>query len=388
MPGSGSFADVPFRPSDPALPHVRRRAAGPPPRPPGSPRADVPSGDVLSRAAADLDEALAGGPPGDPVMVFLPAPAPASAPAPAPSAAAAPPLGWVDLGDVDLHDALLGFVAPDDWWAVGVAVSGSVVGDAGPGHGRGRPRRHRAASRVRVTALVARDGRAVSVVRRGSQAETLDEPPSGLVGDSLRRALGLPTPPPPETTTGYWVALWLDRVVASAVATPGRPGGPSEPRGPGGPAVARTWPAVAALHPAWPEACAPTPAALAAATARLASRWPWPRLRFHLPATLAALSATRAPGDASVGGAAAPVDGPDEVLPGLPTRAVAAWMDDGMFARAVDGMLPLAADLFDACAHLLPPGALTQLAATIEATFVPGDAGGDVPGPLPEGGHR
>ncbi len=387
MPGPGSFADVPFRPSDPALPRVRRRAAGPPPPPPGSPRADVPAGDVLSRAAADLDEALAGGPPGDPVMVFLPAPPPAPSPAAAPSGAAAPPLGWVDLGDVDLHDALLGFVAPDDWWAVGVAVSGSVVGDAGPA-GRGRPRRHRAASRVRVTALVARDGRAVSVVRQGSQAETLDEPPSGLVGDSLRRALGLPTPPPPETTTGYWVALWLDRVVASAVSTPSGPGGPwwAAQAGWAGPRP----------HLARGGRAAPGVARGGRAHARRAGRRHGPA-RIPVAVAQAAVPPTPhaggpvrrpAPGRRLGGGRPAPVDGPDDVLPGLPTRAVAAWMDDGMFARAVDGMLPLAADLFDACAHLLPPGVLTQLAATIEATFVPGATGGDVPGPLPEGGHR
>lgn len=401
MPGPGPFADVPFRPSDPTHPRRRPPAAGPPPaRPPGVGDAGAgrarPSGDLLAQAAADLDVALAGGPPGDPVLVFLPAPpAPPAPPPPSPSpspvpsaeraaggpagAPAEPAMGWVDLRGVDLHDALLGFVAPEDWWAVGLHVAGSVIPDGDRGRGRGRAGRHRSAGRVRVTAFVARDGRAVSVVRRRGRADTIDEPPSGLVGDSLRRALRLPTPPPPDTTTGYWVALWLDRLVAAAAAGPP----------PGGSATGHAWPSVAALHPARAEAGAgaPTPAGLAAATGRLAARWPWPRLRFHLPATLAALSAG-AP-RSGVAGAAAPNAHawPSDDLPGLPTRAIAAWMDDGMFARAVDGALPPATDLFDACAHLLPPGVVAQVAATIEATFAP--AGGRGPaGPVPGGGPR
>lgn len=417
MPGSGPFADVPFRPSDRTLPRRRPPAAGPPPtRPPGVGDAGRgrarPTGDVLARAAADLDVALAGGPPGDPVLVFLPAPRPTSSRSPSPSAEpsagaagpsgpstgartepAEPAMGWVDLGGVDLHDALLGFVAPDHWWAVGLHVAGSVIPDGGGQAGGGRARRHRPAG-VRVTAFVARDGRAVSVVRRGRRAETIDEPPSGLVGDSLRRALRLPTPPPPDDTTGYWVALWLDRVVASAAAAPP----------PGGSPEGRAWPSVAALHPAWAEAGAgaATPAGLAAAAGRLAARWPWPRLRFHLPATVAALSAglTPTPGAADVtptpeaadAAALDAHDGPDDALPGLPTRAVAAWMDDGMFARAVDGVLPPATELFEACAHLLPPGVVAQVAATIEATFATADEAGEAgeapAGPAPEGRAR
>ena len=57
---------------------------------------------------------------------------------------------------------------------------------------------------------------------------------------------------------------------------------------------------------------------------------------------------------------------PDDRLGALPSPAVAAWMDDGMFARWCAGALP---DLLDACAHLLPPGTWARLEATVTATL-------------------
>lgn len=215
-------------------------------------------------------------------------------------------------------DVLLGFVAPPEWAALGVAARGTghaLDGDRPP-------------ERVHVTMLIARSGTSAGVLRRGDRATHLGDPPDGLVADACRRALGLATAPPPATTAGWWTRRWLDRLVQA-----------SAERGPG--AAVLGWVDAVALHPATfvpaPGEPAPEPAAVAAATLGLADAWGWGRLRAR-----------------------------PEVA-GL-TPDVAGWMDDGMLARWLLSALPPPDDLLDACWGLLPEAVAARVAATVAAT--------------------
>jgi hypothetical protein len=155
------------------------------------------------------------------------------------------------------------------------------------------------------------------------------------VADACRRALGLPTSPPPASTLGLWTLAWLDRVVeAASQADAG--------------SAPTTWSALAALHaaagpPGERAAPAPDPASLAVAGCDLAEAWTWARLR----------------ADPAV------VD-----LPGpLPSPRLAAWMDDGMWARWLLSLLPAADDLVSAVHALLPPALAEGVAVVAQAAW-------------------
>jgi hypothetical protein len=230
-------------------------------------------------------------------------------------------LGWLSLDHQHPVGALAGFVAPARWRALGVCVPGRA-------HAGGW------SDDVAVTLLVDRAGASASLLRRAGRVEVLPGRPEGALADACRRALGLPTAPPPTTTLGLWTLAWLDRVVATASARePGRP--------------ALTWAAVADLHPA---SAGPTdPPGLALAAAGLAEAWPWARLR----------------ADAAVGD-----------LPGpAPAVDVAAWMDDGMWARWLLERLPALDALLDAVHCLLPPAVAEAVQLVVDA------AGGSLGGP-------
>lgn len=103
------------------------------------------------------------------------------------------------------YEALLGFVAPDDWEVFGVVAPGWGTYYAGPQAGQRR--------RCRAIHLAQRGGEEASLVRFAGDAagEVMNEPQSpGRVADCIRRALELPTPPPaPDSLTAYWA----DRVM-------------------------------------------------------------------------------------------------------------------------------------------------------------------------------
>lgn len=241
-------------------------------------------------------------------------------------------LGVLELGDAHPADALVGLDAPPDWLAVGVVGHGRLraLDDAGVttaaprgvlGHGR-------------HVLLVARGGAWATRLTRddGSlpHAEEGRGPvggPVGLLADACRRALGLPTPPPPSDTGPLWAALWLDAVVAAAAGS-----------------VARTWPDVAAHHPAarllldtaGGAADGDRVAAeLLGLGRRLAQERSWRRLR-----------------DACAAGTW-PVPGLD---PGD-----AGWFDLGAFARRVLGELPGLGFLRRAAGELLAAGVLLEV---------------------------
>jgi hypothetical protein len=238
---------------------------------------------------------------------------------------------WSTLDGAHPLDLLLGFVAPPHWRALGVSCAGLSRRLADDGDDATPHRLADAASRpvpVTVTLLLDRSGDAASVMRRAEEVSVMDEAPEGVVADACRRALGLPTAPPPPSTLGLWTLTWLDRVVDAAGRAPVGAG-------------LRSWSAVARLHAAagpLGDIRAPVgdPASLAAAAAALARAWPWGRLR----------------ADPSI------LDGPGPP----PSDRLAGWMDDGMWARWLLSRLPAPDDLMAAVHALLPPA----LAAGVE----------------------
>jgi hypothetical protein len=221
------------------------------------------------------------------------------------------PLSYYSLDGAHPLERLLRFVAPPEWAAVGV----SSTGWAHPVDASGRPRPGTGSSQVRVTVLIDRSGAAGGVLHDGDDVTDLPEPPQGVVADACRRALGVPTAPPPATSGELWTLAWLDRLVEVA----GRRAGP---------ALLAAWPAVAALHPAaGPAPHPPDPPSLAAAAVGLAEAWPWSRLRAE-PTVVS-------------------IPGVDQ------SPATAEWMDDGMWARWLLAGLPGGTDLLAAVQDLL-----------------------------------
>ena len=232
-------------------------------------------------------------------------------------------LSWRSLHGAHPLQVLVGFVAPPEWAAIGV----SNAGWAHPLDATGRPRRRPDAPSVQVTVLFSRSGVAAGVLRKGAVVSELPDPPEGVVADACRRALVLPTAPPPATTAELWALTWLDRIVEVAARA-------------GGPAQLAAWPAVAALHPAaGPPPHPPDPSALAAAAVALAEAWPWSRLRSE-------------PSVVEVPGAGQPAD-------------LAAWMDDGMWARWLLAGLPGWTDALAAVHALLSPAMAIAVTDTV-----------------------
>ncbi len=227
----------------------------------------------------------------------------------------------VELGLLPLLDdpavALLGFMAPADWTALGV----SAVGQA----------RHLdaadARSEARFVHLVGRSGTWASAARLASELPVVVEsgrsPPGGRIDDVCRRAFGLPTPPPSESTDALFATVWLDLIAATAASEPPR-------RRP------RRWLDVAAMHPAVRVLSAgrggqraATPDALEALAAELARTTTWSGLR-----------RAWAQGTHTIGA----ID-----------PALASWMDDGMLSRWVFEEFADVTDLLDVVHSLLPP---------------------------------
>jgi hypothetical protein len=275
----------------------------------------------------------------DATFAGLGAKAPASALLRVSAPDAHPPgeLTWFPIDPVHPLDLLLGFVAPTHWSALGVSSCGlqHQLGDDG------RVVRGADPPRVRITVLTDRSGRGAGLLRRGAGLTALPGPPEGTVVDACRRALGVDTAPPPRTTVGLWTRCWLDRVVDSLAGSGGAGAGPP------------TWRDITRLHPA--SSAASTlgsgvgrgldPDALADATRALADAWPWARLRAD-PAVV-------------------DVPGP------LPDARVAAWMDDGMWARWLLAAFPALDDLVDAACSLLAPDLARAARQAVEASIGP-----------------
>ena len=283
-------------------------------------------GDTMLAALADLVDAGLSLAPGEPARLVRVRAAPADG-----LAGDELEVGFrpVEAGGHPL-DELVGFRAPSDWAAIGVAATGRATsldgGDPFP---------------VRSVHLVARTGAWASCWRPISDPDRLPfdgglergtsssatSPPTGRVDDALRRSLGLPTAPPPGDTGVLWTAQWLDALLVAAA------------RGSSGRRRRRPLAALVAAHPAV-RAFDLDPATidverLIAEGARLATWRDWPRLR----RACAAGSWSSPELDA----------------------ATASWLDDGAFARWVLGGWPELVDLHVALGGLLAPSAMSVI---------------------------
>lgn len=242
--------------------------------------------------------------------------------------AGAPP-AWAEvlgsLGDsreVRWHPdltTLVGFVAPPLCQALASVGYGTAryLGDdtppepaiVGPGEGR----------RVRAVCLMTRCGALAGYLRDGPVV-LIDEPPSvGRVLDCMRRAFGLPTPPPEEPTDVLLARFWL-----IAVADQGRAAGRR-----------LTWREVALLHPVVGVATAAgllVPPSQFERILRLGAEvWDWNYL----------LSEASEPGWIA------------DVLP----KGAAGWVDEGMLSRFMSDAIPSADVLLATALAVVEPAA-------------------------------
>jgi hypothetical protein len=206
---------------------------------------------------------------------------------------------------------LLGFVAPESWTAIGAVC----FGVASPG-----PRR------ARVVTLVSRAGNEHAVASL-DDGTVIDQPGEGKVGDALRRCLGLPTAPPPCTTAELFGGQWL---LAALTAGGGR--------------RRMTWPELASLHPCMMLAelqhgRRPAPSTLVAEARDLAEALTWADLR-RLTAA-------------------------GSIAPARLSADIAAWMDDGMFARWVMADLPPTDRLLDDLGRTQLPNVMRRVRRTV-----------------------
>jgi hypothetical protein len=108
------------------------------------------------------------------------------------------------------YDALLGFVAPEDWEVFGVIAPGWGTYWGGPRKGERR--------RVRAIHIASRNGEEAGLLHFAGENQpamqnAADSP--GRVADCIRRALGLPTPDEPDASL---LAFWWDRTLRSVAA--------------------------------------------------------------------------------------------------------------------------------------------------------------------------
>jgi hypothetical protein len=235
-------------------------------------------------------------------------------------------LGFRPLEGEHPVDALLGFRAPAEVDAFGVVVSGTarhLGGSADMPSGR-----------VRITQIHARDGRSASRLRSiGTDPPVVVDTVAadGDVADCVRRALDLPTPPPPHPPIVWWAIDWLDVLLDQACREPGR---------------RWTWSHVSRLHPLAGGLLPPdSPSSLVATVAERSEGLEWSSLR--LAAADPALATDGPP---------CPI-GPD----------LAAWMDDGMFARWLLGSRPEPVDVVVDLVDLLPPPVTRGVVEALQA---------------------
>ena len=249
-----------------------------------------------------------------------------------------PPEGGEDDYTIEVGggpDGLLGWTATSDCQAVGLVAAGTVsVLGGGPGEDVADP----ADRRIRLVCILTRPGEMVWKVGLPSPVDGLAHPPEeGRMVDCLRRCFGLPTPPPPDSPARLQVAAWLVAVL-DASERARRP---------------MSWSDVAKLHPVaqvlgdhLDRRCATDLTDLV----RLAgSAWTWEDYRSYA-ATEGAL---------------------DELI----RPEVAAWMDDGMFARWVLAELPHPDVLLAAVRPCLAPSAARRLSHAVHVAGQPEPAG-------------
>lgn len=232
------------------------------------------------------------------------------------------------------REALLGHLVPPAWAASGVvapAWARPLAAAAASGTG----------TRTSVVVLVGRDGHVAHHAVGIDGLAAGGEPPVGRLPDLLHRTLGLPTPAPGLSAAEWWRAFWLDALVATAADAPGHAPDPAQPL-------------TSTLPPELVQALVDEPG--------LCTDAGWPRLR----RLAAAPEPPDAPGPAAVRAALAPFVEP----------TVAAWFDDGSFARWLLDALPSVDELLDLAAALVPPSTLDLLRQVSGRSAPDGDGPG------------
>ncbi|MCB1031783.1 MAG: hypothetical protein KDA95_10630 [Acidimicrobiales bacterium] len=165
-------------------------------------------------------------------------------------------LGVHILNDELAHplDCLVGLRAPESWYGVGLATSGTAH------HFDGKP-----SERIHFTYMMDRDGRSTSIIEPlGGSEVILADRPQGWCYDVLARVLGLSTTAPSASTALLLDMWWLDAIVTAAEMDP---------------RSVRTWRSLARMHPLNKSGEKLGPSDLAARTTSEALSRPWWMLR-------------------------------------------------------------------------------------------------------------
>jgi hypothetical protein len=259
--------------------------------------------------------------------------------------------GHWTVDDVVPVSGLLGWRAPRSSWAVVVVASGRAWRpDADPrslrtslGPVSGRREEGPGPDPVGLALGVARNGEVVGRLTADGGVHD-HNPESGRLLDTLRRNLGLPTPPPPEDTARILAVAWLAAIATAAprgedTPRPGRTGS-----GPTPPGRAMGWPAAVRLHPAsrllMTRGERLSTADLEGVLGVARSTWTWEVLH------------------------RAEVSNPS--MAPLCPPGTAPWMDAGMYARWVLADVPATGLLWRRARTLLTPVARRRLARWLQ----------------------
>jgi len=225
---------------------------------------------------------------------------------------------------------LFGWVSATDCEAIGV-VAGGWGRPAGldlGGPAPCQPDGPAAPQRVRVIVVVGRDGTVGSRTTLGDGSVLKGGCRGGRLFDAVHRSLGLPTDPAPVSSAPLIGDLWLAGVVSAGEGLGRRLG----------------WAEVTARHPAVQvliERGHPLRAAEVDAVIRVAPRaWTWERLQ----------------ADTVAGGG----------LSELVAPSIAAWMDEGMFARWTLRQHGDARELWGRASSMLDDEAVIRLAQALD----------------------
>jgi hypothetical protein len=224
---------------------------------------------------------------------------------------------------------VMGWLAPPECAALAVVATATVTRFDGPTEPRVPIPLGRTPG-ARFACVVGRDARLGWAMRLPDGTELNEVPEDGRMLDCLRRCLGLPTPPPPKGSGWVQSVLWLAAILEEGGRTDRRLG----------------WREILELHPVASGVLESPDIEVTEdnllGLVRLASSiWTWERLRR----------------DTIVNHWASQVV----------SAEVAAWMDEGMFARWILAALPDADELMTQVRHCVAPSTARRIAHAVRA---------------------